>query len=66
MGIYTWRKEVVWGENLANLTTRGSCTAGSGMEMPLKYELLEKMSMCLGVRSPDRQTERAVILEIMV
>ena len=59
--VLTSRKERVGGGNLEYLTASGSCEAGSGIDMPLKYELLENISMCLGVRSPVG--ERVLIRE---
>ena len=38
---------------MAYLTASGSSVSDSGMEIPVKYELLENMAICLGVRSPE-------------
>ena len=51
--VYTCKNDMVCGGNLAYLTVNVSSDCGSGIEMPLKYELLEKIIICRGVKSPS-------------
>ena len=53
--LYTSMKEMVCRENREYLRHSCSWVLGSGMEMPLKYELVENIIMCLGVRSPGQE-----------
>ena len=53
----TSMKEMVCRENRKYLRHSCSWVSGSGMEMPLKYELVENIIMCLGVRSPGQERE---------